>query len=308
VLVSSPGLLTALAAAVVAVLVCRRVVRWRFESRHARLRPTDARGVVIGADAFTLPGRSGKAVLLLHGFNDTPQSMAYLGQQLHAAGYTAHAPRLPGHGCTLPVMAREARADAWRQAVRDAYERLAREHAQVYLCGQSMGGALAVLEALARPELPALVLLAPYLGMPRNLQRRLPIAAVMQLVSPYHTSTGGARSLHDPDARAEARGPGVVTAQTLSALRDVAMAAEAQLPQLTVPTLYVQSREDNRIALTDAERDFAQVGSAEKALVWLTGCGHIISADYCKDETARLVIDWLARHDGTTGGATPGAR
>lgn len=279
----------------------RDAARTRFETAHARRFRFDAQGIVHGAAGFTLPAHSDddiprRAVLLLHGFNDTAQSMAYLGAKLQARGWTVRAPLLPGHGCSLATMANESRAARWRNAVFAEYDALRREYDTVTVVGQSMGGALALLLATERAEIPALVLLAPYVGMPRNLQWKVLGAWIARAALPYLRSVGGETSIHDPVARAASLGPGVVTARTLTELRRVAEDAEAALSRVWVPTLYLQSREDNRIAAHDAEVHFAALGSADKRQEWLTGCGHIISADYCRDEVASLTADWLDAH------------
>ncbi|QJR36662.1 alpha/beta hydrolase [Gemmatimonas groenlandica] len=276
----------------------RAAARTRFEAEHARRFRVDAQGVVHGAAGFTLPASPGdgiprRAVLLLHGFNDTAQSMAYLGAKLQARGWTVRAPLLPGHGRDLATMANESRAARWREAVLAEYDALRREYDAVTVVGQSMGGALALLLATERPDIPALVLLAPYVGMPRNLQWKVLGAWIARAALPYLRSIGGETSIHDPVARAESLGPGVVTARTLTELRRVAEDAEGALSRVWIPTLYVQSREDNRIAAHHAEVHFATLGSADKRLEWLTGCGHIISADYCRDDVATLTADWL---------------
>ncbi len=279
----------------------RAAARTRFEAAHARRFRFDAQGIVQGAAGFTLPvstdsGIPRRAALLLHGFNDTAQSMAYLGAKLHARGYTVRAPLLPGHGRDLATMAAESRADRWREAVLAEYDALRSEYDTVTVVGQSMGGALALLLAIERPELPALVLLAPYVGMPRNLQWKVLGAWIASVALPYLRSVGGETSIHDPTARAESLGPGVVTARTLTELRRVAEDAEAALARVWVPTLYLQSRDDNRITARDAETHFAALGSADKRQEWLTGCGHIISADFCRNEVASLTADWLDAH------------
>ena len=279
----------------------RAALRARFERAHARRFRFDAQGIVQGAAGFTLrafPDASvaRRAVLLLHGFNDTAQSMAYLGATLHARGWSVRAPLLPGHGRDLSTMANDSRAARWREAALAECDALRREYDSVMVVGQSMGGALAVLLATERPELPAMVLLAPYVGMPRNLQWKVAGAWIALPVLPYLRSVGGETSIHDPAARAQSLGPGIVTARTLMELRRVAEDAETALPFVGVPTLYLQSREDNRIAAHDAETHFAALGSTDKQQKWLTGCGHIISEDYCRDEVAALTAAWLEGH------------
>lgn len=277
----------------------RRAVRQRFEDAHARRFSVDAHGVVVGADHIRLEQSGQRAALLLHGFNDTPQSMAYLAHAMHAAGWTVLAPRLPGHGVRLPEMARASRAPSWRDAVAEGYASLTATHSTVVVCGQSMGGALATLLAADHPEMSALVLLAPFLGMPRAMQWRIATAWLLEFATPYHVGSGGERSLHDPEAKAQSLNPGVITARTMTELRTVARAAEAALPQLSVPTLYLQSRDDNRIAPESAERHFAAIASRDKVFHWLTGCGHIISADYSREEVAREVIAWCGARAGS---------
>jgi carboxylesterase len=290
------GAVVALTTLLFAVAARRRVTMRRMEAADDVRRPRDADGVVRGAAAIHLANTTGRAALLLHGFNDTPQSMAYLAGRLHAAGYTVLVPRLPGHGCSLREMARDARAPLWRAAVREAHDALRASHAQVYLCGQSMGGALALLEAIDRADVPALALLAPYIGMPPALRWRLRLAVAADPFSTYLVSTGGERSIHDPAARAQALGPGIVTTSTLHALQEVALCAEEAVGRLRVPTVYVQSRHDNRISEASAVRRFAAIATPDKRQLWLAGSGHIISNDYERETVADAVLAWFDAH------------
>ncbi len=273
------------------------------ERADAERRPHGPDGVVFGADSIRWQASATHAALLLHGFNDTPQSMHVLANALHAAGWTVVAPRLPGHGCSLREMAAHANASEWISCARDEYAALRTTHRVVAVCGLSMGGALALSLAVERPDIPALVLLAPYIGVPPLFGVALVWSRLRQLFQRYQTGSGGARSLHDPKARARSKAPGILTAPMLSALREIALHAQRAAPQLGVPTLYLQSREDNRISVHAAERNFQMLGRAiartdERVQHWLTGCGHLITVDYCRDEVARQVIDWFARHAG----------
>lgn len=276
-------------------LAARRRARLRaMDAADARRRPRHPDGTVRGAEPIRLEATTGRAVLLLHGFNDTTQSMRYLAERLHAAGYTVHAPSLPGHGCSLAVMARDQRAPLWRRAVAEAHAALRATHDTVFLCGQSMGGALALLESVDHPP-AALALLAPYIGMAASLRAKLAIAMLGEPFTAYLTNAGGERSIHDDAARARALGPGLVTATTLHALREVAMSAEAALPRVAVPTLYLQSRLDNRVPAAAAERHYAALGARDKQVRWFTGSGHILSVDFERDAVADAVVVWFER-------------
>jgi carboxylesterase len=285
------GLLGAAAAAALRAAISRH--HERLLLRH---RPRDANGVVRGGAPMQLAGSAHRAVLVLHGFGDTPQSVAPVAQALHERGWTVHAPLLPGHGRTLRAMAAHGAAE-WLAAARDAYAALRASHARVDLVAQSMGGALAVCLAVEHPP-SAMVLLAPYLSMPRRLRRTSRLLRLIAPIVPYWRSNTPPRSIHDPIALANARAHWSTSARALAELRRVSDMAWTQLPALTAPTLVLQSREDNRIPPDAAQRAFDRIGAAERQLQWFTGRGHVLAVDYGHAEIADCVLRWLVDHGG----------
>ena len=168
-------------------------------------------------------------------------------------------------------------------------------HTRVAVIGLSLGGALAASIAADDPTLAALVLLAPYLDTPPWLRVLTYAAPAIGAVVPY-VGGAGTQSIHDPAARAEALAYGATTPQLVRELVRVADAARAALPRVTAPTLYVQSREDNRITPEVASRAFASIGADTKRLEMLSGCGHVLTVDYCREQVASLVLEWLRVH------------
>src|SRR5687768_17522757 len=110
----------AVVAAGVAVAVCRHLIRRSFERDHSRRFTLSPDGIVHGAEPISLEGSPTHAVLVLHGFNDTPQSVSLFAAALHGAGWTVRVPLLPGHGSTLTAMA-QGRARAWLAHARAEY-------------------------------------------------------------------------------------------------------------------------------------------------------------------------------------------
>lgn len=254
--------------------------------------PLGPDGIVRGAEPIALDAPGDRAALLLHGFGDATDSLAALARHLHRRGWTVRAPLLPGHGRTLDAFAASS-ADTWLAAARDAYDGLRARRSHVALVGQSMGGALGVLLAADAPP-PALVLLAPYLSMPRVARTVGALHAIAGRVTPWIRSRSDA-SIRDPDARAASRGYGVVAPHLLRELARVADRARAALPRVTAPTRLVQSRLDNRIAPAAARSAFAALGAARKDIVWLDGCGHVITVDREKERVYALVTEWIER-------------
>lgn len=287
-----------IAALVHAVLYRRTLARAR-AAEAARL-PTGPDGIVPGAEPIALDGSHTHAALLIHGFGDTPQSVAGLAAYLHTGhGWTVRAPLLPGHGRGLADFDQHG-FDAWREAVHREYTALEARHDVVVLVGQSMGGALATLEAARDPSLPALVLLAPYLTAPANAERLAPLAGIINLLMPYLKGGNKVASIFDPEARAKVLGAGAVPPRRIRDLVAVAHDARFAAADVRAPTLLIHSRTDYRIPLLLAQRHqglFSRAAICEQ--VWLDGCGHVITVDYRREQVWAATADWLQRYAGS---------
>jgi len=256
----------------------------------------DAAAIRPGAETIDLQEEGSRGVLLLHGFGDTPQTLALLARRLRKSGYSVLAPLLPGHGRSMESFGKSRAAD-WIAAAKDAYLDMRARHKAVSVTGLSMGGALSVIVA-AEQQPPALILIAPYLGMPRPLR----IAAAThwlwgRLAGEVNASSP--RSIHDPIEREKNLAYGAVTGRELHELAAVVRRARSALVDVRAPTLIIQSREDPRCSPEVAEFAINALGSAEKKLVWTEGAGHIITVDYGRERVFNEVERWLETHGGS---------
>lgn len=264
-----------------------------------------ADGIIEGAGPIARDSGTGRAVLLLHGFGDTPQTLHYVADALHASGYTVRAPLLPGHGRTLAEF-RATGARQWIAAARDAYAELTATFGPTPVVGLSMGGALGIILAAETPTMPALALVAPYVSVPRRARFVARLYPLWELVTPYFRS-GGERSILDPSERGQALGYGVLTPRLLFQLSRVVRRVQVSLPRVRVPTLVIHGLNDERIPPDAAAREYARLGAAEKELVWMEQGGHVLTVDYGRDRVIELVLGWLARHPAASGERVPTA-
>jgi carboxylesterase len=124
-------------------------------------------------DAASPRGRIG--VLLSHGFTGSPASMKPWGQYLAGQGYAVSVPRLPGHGTTWQEMNTTTWAN-WAGEIERAFEALANQVDNVFVCGLSMGGGLALRLAADHPDRVAgLVLVNPAVATDRKDVKLLPV-------------------------------------------------------------------------------------------------------------------------------------
>jgi carboxylesterase len=276
------------------------VLWWR--ARHLRAvaavsatrRTLGLDGIVVGGEGFVLRRDDAPAILLLHGAGDTPQTLRYVADALYARGFHVVAPLLPGHGRSIRDF-QQVTADAFTVAARASYDELVASHAWVAVVGLSMGGALAVQLAASNAQLPALGLIAPYLAMPVRIERAANLSLVWGPLLPVVRASDGL-SVLDPSERDRSLAYGVFTPGALRALRDTVRRAASALPEVVAPTLMIQSRQDNRISVADAERAFRLLGARDKRLEWITGAAHVITVDFGRDAVIAQLAAFLESH------------
>ena len=281
-------------------LIAAIVALARLRARHRAVRTVAKRlslgpdGIVVGAAPIDLQAETGRAVLLLHGFGDTPQTVAYLASYLNTHGWAVRAPLLPGHGSSLEAFA-ASRADDWIDSARRELATLRTRYTNISIVGQSMGGSLATILAAEARDLSALVMLAPYISMPTRLRRAAAAHPILGVLTPY-LHGGGERSIRDPEEAARNLAYGFTTPRLIYELSRIVDLARRAAPIVATPTLVIQSRQDHRIPAEAAERAFALFTAPERRLIWTEGNGHIISVDYGRDAVFSSVVEWLAAH------------
>ena len=247
--------------------------------------------MIEGAGPIDLRAGNDRAILLLHGFGDTPQTLAYLARDLHANGYDVRVPLLPGHGRSIDVMDTTSHTE-WIDTARAELIALRARHAWVALGGISMGGAIAAILAAEMRDLPSLVIIAPSLRMParlRFLARAAPLWSDWR--GPVRSTTS--RSILDPAERALNLAYGVVTGRSLLQLSRIESAARRALRSVSAPTLFIQSKSDHRLPVGAARRAFERLGAKTKRLVLTDEGGHIITVDYGRERVFEEVRAWL---------------
>ena len=287
--------------------------RWSNSSAARAWRASHAPGidgVVPGAHSIQLEGDA-RAVLLLHGFGDTPQSVTKLAAALQRRGFTVRAPLLPGHGRSLEAF-RRSRASEWFSATRRARDEMADSHRRFFIVGVSMGGALAACLAhdtalprptgesldsersLSRRAPDAVVLLAPYLELPSSGRFWTRIWPIWSIWRPWVAGDASA-SIRDPHARAESLGYGSATPHLLRELRRVVETGGAATQLLRAPTLAIFSLADYRIPEDVARLAFQRIGATVKEVLWVERSGHVITVDHDADLVIERTVGWLER-------------
>lgn len=282
-------------AAVAALVAARRSWRARqveraFDAKFGTRR--NAQGVIAGAESFMLEGSTDRAIVLLHGFNDSPQTMRSPAAAMHAAGWTVYAPVLPGHGRSPQAFAASG-AEEWINGARTEVREALKRHQRVAVGGLSLGGALAAIVASEEPSVKAAVLFAPFFVHSRRLGAIAALWPLITLGVKYLTGGSATRAVRNPETRATLIAYGCSTPRLLREVQRVVQQARSALPAVRQPVWIAQSSDDYRIPDEQAQAAFDQLGSGDKRLHWTTGNGHVITVDFGHEELSAEAVRWL---------------
>ncbi|MGC9348148.1 MAG: alpha/beta hydrolase [Anaerolineae bacterium] len=211
--------------------------------------------------------------LLIHGFAGTPAEVRPLGRVLCEAGWSAHAPLLPGFGSDIDTLF-ERDSEAWLNIARRALVEMKRQHSPVLLVGYSMGASLAI-QIADELQTDGLILVSPFWRLPfESLWLRL-LSHVLQLfirkVRPFKNvdfSDRDVRSgihevmpdldLDDPEVRERIREMSVPT-RIVSQVGRLGREAFRAAPTVTAPTLIIQGVQDEVVPPQNTRRLLTRV-------------------------------------------------
>lgn len=139
-------------------------------------------------------GSGDQGVLLIHGFCGTPPEMRGLGEHLAASGFRVHGVLLKGHGTTPEDLATTTRRD-WVASADAQLAELRRECSEVFVSGQSMGGAISLVLAARHPDLSPLPRFQPWStwAAPPSCRSASAVTCCAGTIPTATTSTSGTR-------------------------------------------------------------------------------------------------------------------
>jgi carboxylesterase len=227
-------------------------------------------------------------VLLLHGFGGAPRSLQELAERLLATGYTVALPLLAGHGRTPEAM-EASRWTEWTADAEQAYQWVSGRTDRVFVCGLSMGGALALWITERHPEAAGVISI--------NSIIRHPLEKIMLLVGRLRIprwvkAVGNDAKVEGVDERAYQRLPMRSTYELALLSRD----ARAGLGTVRCPALCFSSSVDHVVPPANQKELFAALGSNDKTFVELPDCYHLATMDGGRETVFRGVLDFIAAH------------
>ncbi|MFF4953525.1 alpha/beta hydrolase [Streptomyces chattanoogensis] len=240
-----------------------------------------------GAEPFRRDGGE-VGVLVCHGFTGSPQSVRPWAEHLADRGLTVALPLLPGHGTRWQDLAVTTWQD-WYAEVDRELRALSGRCSKVFVCGLSMGGALALrLAARHGDAISGVAVVNPANKVHDAAAPLLPV--LRHLV---RTTKGIASDIAKPGA--EEVGYDRVPLHAAYSLRRFFQQVDSELPGVTQPLLVMTSPQDHVVPPADSERILSRVSSTDVRHKLLERSYHVATLDHDAERIAADTFAFIAR-------------
>lgn len=227
-------------------------------------------------------------VLLCHGFTGSPQSMRPWAEYLAARGLTVALPLLPGHGTRWQDMQHTGWQD-WYAEVDRELRALSARCSRVFVCGMSMGGALALRLAERHGDtVRGIVLVNPSVKADSHIIKAVPV--LRHLVP----SVAGIKNDIARDS-AEEIGYDRTPLRAVHSLSQFWTLVRNGLPQVTQPLLLLHSRVDHVVHPSNSAVVLSRVSSSDVTERVLERSYHVATLDHDAELIFEATYDFIER-------------
>ncbi len=247
--------------------------------------------IIKTAEPFFFPGNK-IGCLLTHGFTGAPKEMRWMGEYLAEEGFSVLGVRLAGHATDPQEMIRTRYVD-WMHSVEDGYHLLKGTVDQVVLIGLSMGGTLSLLTASKLDVAGVFVMSTLYqLDDPRMKY----IKSLSHFVAylPKTKEEPGATWVDKESWREHVSYP-KNPVRSIAELPLLLAEMRAALPKISVPVQLVHSRNDTYVAGENMAKIYADLGTNDKKMMWVTESGHVIPREPAKADVFPAAAEFVRR-------------
>ena len=259
----------------------------------------DANGIRVGCQEFTM-GNGKTALLMIHGFGDSPQVWSYMAPYFADEGYTCRGILLPGFAQEMSVYKTTDRIQ-WRDKIKTELAELRKTHDTVFIVAHSLGSSCSINVLLEDPHAAdGIVAFAPLIGVSNQRSPILSARRWFKIVDKIQVFTQVIASAYDPNMKNQEELkslkvdrfiPRKVFREMFAVMED----NEKRAQDFTTPIMIIATDKDMVVDVKKTEAFYENISSSEKGLIRHNQAGHVIPRDYGWQETAEATHIFLLR-------------
>jgi carboxylesterase len=235
-------------------------------------------------------------VLIIHGFTSSLDCVRGIKSPLEDLGFPVRMPVLRGHGAHSPDALRGVTWHDWVADGEAALRALSKQAERVVVFGHSMGGLIALtLASENAPAIDSLALAAAAIQLVSPLAPERPLHFVVPLVRRFVKKWDlppvyADRSLAPYDTNYR-----WIPLDALLSFIEFTEVTRRRLPEVRVPTLIIQSRNDSIVAPESAEIIFSGISTPaeQKRIAWFEATEHEMFRDCEREACIRTVVEYV---------------
>jgi carboxylesterase len=241
------------------------------------------------AEPFFFPGGKTGCVLV-HGFTGTPKEMRLMGDYLNRNEVTVIGIRLAGHATQISDMIRTRWKD-WLTSVEDGINLLSDFCDNIFVAGLSMGGILALMAASRYAIDGVIAMSAPYtISNDWRVKLAKQISLFMPFVKKEQSDTIDQKTSKDHvDYSA-------YPTRSIAELDNLVKTLHCNLPQIHIPVLLINSKNDKTVPPSHAENYRSEIPSNHFELVTLENSGHVITEDIERKIVFNAALNFIRKY------------
>jgi carboxylesterase len=229
--------------------------------------------IIKGAEPLFIRGNR-IGFLFIHGFTASPYEGREIAIRLNKQeGWTASVPLLPGHG-TSPENLRGLTWKDWYVFTGQKFDELKETCEKIFVCGQSMGGSIALCLAAQYP-IDGLISLA---GAAFLKDWRLILLPLARHIMTYNHKSKGP-DIRNVALKSEVPSYSKYPVRSIDQLLQLLTHTRSELNKVTAPALLIHSRRDRTIHFSNLQYIYDHIASRQKQMVVLQNSYHVISID-----------------------------
>jgi carboxylesterase len=242
-------------------------------------------------------------VLILHGFTSSLDCVNRVEPPLKALGLPTRMPVLRGHGAESPEALRGVTWHDWVTDAEAALEGLLTEANKAIVFGHSMGGLVTLTLAADHADvIDSIVVAAAVVQLASPIAPGRPFYFLVPLLTRLLDKWDLPPTYADPELAQYDTNYPWAPIDAVASLAEFSQVTRRRLPEVRVPALIMQSRQDTTVAPESAEIIYNGISTPpnQKRIVWFEVTEHEMFRDCEREATIGTVVDYVRERVGLT--------
>jgi carboxylesterase len=234
-------------------------------------------------------------VLVLHGFTSSLDCVHGVQPPLESLGLPTRMPVLRGHGAASPDALRGVTWPDWVADANVALDDLLSEAERAVVFGHSMGGLVALTLAADRPAVDSLVVAAAAVQLSSIVAPGRPLALLAPAVAAALKVKDMPPKYADPALAQYDTNYAWAPTDAILSLFAFSRQTRRRLPEVRVPMLILQSRNDRTVMPRSAEIIYHGISTPadQKRIIWFERTEHEMFRDCESEQTIGAVVEFV---------------